>query len=292
MAVIENGFLKVEAGNPGGELHSITSKKTGRQYLFNGDRQYWGYHAPILFPIVCGLVDKKYRHDGNEYSLPNHGFARISNFDTVVHTEDKIVFELRENEETLVSYPFKFILRIIYALNKNAVGTTMEVENPGSGVMYFSIGGHPALSCPFNAGEGFEDYYLEFSEPENAARMLYSEKPPHYMSRRQSQYLTNETRIDLSYPLFKDDAIVLKGLKSEKVMLRSAKSESYVSVSIKGFPYVGFWTKPDAPFVCIEPWHGHDDYEDFTGELKDKPGIITLEAGKRFECRYRIEINE
>lgn len=289
MIVIENDFLTVTAENLGAELNSIRSNKTGTEYLFNGDKKYWGYHAPILFPIVCGLVDKKFRHNGNEYSLPNHGFARISTFKTIEHTENKIVFELRESEETLRAYPFKFILKITYVLNKNTIDTIMEVENPADTELYFSIGGHPALSCPFNGNEMFEDYYLEFSEPENATRMFCSEN---HMSRRQEPYLVNESAIGLDYSMFINDTLVLKNLRSEKVMLKSKKSESYVSFSIKDFPYVAFWTKPDAPFICIEPWYGHDDFDDFAGELKDKAGIVKLEKGGKFKCNYCIEVHE
>ena len=56
---------------------------------------------------------------------------------------------------------------------------------------------------------------------------------------------------------------------------------------------MGIWAPKDgAPFVCIEPWFGHADYEDFNGEFSEKEGIQSLEVNKEFNCSYTIIINE
>ena len=64
----------------------------------------------------------------------------------------------------------------------------------------------------------------------------------------------------------------------------------YVVIHSEGFPYFGVWTKPNAPFVCLEPWQGRCDVDGYTGELKDKDGILKLGAGKAEEFCYVIEI--
>ena len=62
-------------------------------------------------------------------------------------------------------------------------------------------------------------------------------------------------------------------------------------MSIDGFPYLALWTKPTgAPFICIEPWYGHSDYGDFTGELKDKQGIEKLSINEEFKAEYSLYI--
>ena len=58
---LENSSIKITASTHGGELHSITGKNEGTEYLWNGNPKYWKYHAPILFPIVGKVVDSKYR---------------------------------------------------------------------------------------------------------------------------------------------------------------------------------------------------------------------------------------
>ena len=71
LQVIENDFLKISSSIHGGELHSIQSKKTNTEYLWNGNPDFWKYHAPILFPIVGKVKDGKYKVDGKTYELPH-----------------------------------------------------------------------------------------------------------------------------------------------------------------------------------------------------------------------------
>jgi galactose mutarotase-like enzyme len=44
-------------------------------------------------------------------------------------------------------------------------------------------------------------------------------------------------------------------------------------------PYLGVWTKPGAPFICIEPWHGVADPEGFSGDFYAKPGVFVVPSG-------------
>ncbi|HQU34796.1 MAG TPA: hypothetical protein PLB88_10800, partial [Thermoanaerobaculaceae bacterium] len=44
----------------------------------------------------------------------------------------------------------------------------------------------------------------------------------------------------------------------------------------------GVWSKPGAPFVCLEPWCGIADPPDATGHLEDKEGIVRLPPGSTF----------
>ena len=80
---LENEKFKIIANNNGAELSSISSKEDGIEYLWNGNKKYWGYHAPVLFPIVGKVKDGIYRVDGKEYNLPQHGLARVSEFELI-----------------------------------------------------------------------------------------------------------------------------------------------------------------------------------------------------------------
>jgi len=44
------------------------------------------------------------------------------------------------------------------------------------------------------------------------------------------------------------------------------------------------------PFVCLEPWYGVCDSKDFTGELKDRQGVQSLNAWETWEKGYSIRI--
>ena len=103
--------------------------------------------------------------------------------------------------------------------------------------------------------------------------------------------ITNSNIINLSFDVFKNDALVFNDLKSNKISLKSVNHDRYVTMDFTGFPYMGLWTKPTgAPFVCIEPWYGHADFEDFNGEFKDRAGSEKLAAGKEAEFAYAIKI--
>jgi hypothetical protein len=39
------------------------------------------------------------------------------------------------------------------------------------------------------------------------------------------------------------------------------------------------WTRPGAPFICIEPWQGVTDPAGFSGDIREKPGIFMVPPG-------------
>ncbi|WP_370772482.1 aldose 1-epimerase family protein [Clostridium sp.] len=286
---LENEKIKITISNQGAELHNITSKVDGTEYLWNRNKRYWGYSAPVLFPIVGKVNNGSYRVDGKEYNLPQHGLARLKEFEMIKKTDDNIVFELVDSEETLKVYPYKFSLKISYTLLEDGVITEYIVENTDNKMIYFSIGAHPAFMCPIMPGEIIDDYYFEFNEKENCDIMPINKDG--YIKRERKQYLVDNNIIPLSFDLFKGDALVFDSLKSNKIRLKSVNHDKVLTMDFTGFPYMGLWTKSTgAPFVCIEPWYGHADFEDFTGELKDKDGIQKLDIGEKFNSSYTVTI--
>ena len=286
---LENENIRVVASSNGGELNSIKKINDETEYLWNGDEKYWKYNAPVLFPIVGKVNGGKYKVDGIEYELPQHGLARTREFKLIEKSESRIVFELQYDEETLKVYPFKFVLRIGYTLMEYGVETSYEVINKDNKDIYFSIGGHPAYMCPINQGESFEDYYFEFDKVEKSSKILLNSNG--LFTKNKELFMENSKELPLSIEIFKDDAIVFNDLKSNKISLKSRKSDKSVTMDFSGFPYLGLWTKPTgAPFVCIEPWFGHADYEDFNGDFKDKEGINKLAVGKSFKAAYLVTV--
>ena len=55
-------------------------------------------------------------------------------------------------------------------------------------------------------------------------------------------------------------------------------------------PSLGLWARRGAPYVCIEPWHGFDDDHAVSGELVDKPGIVSLAPGALFASTNSLSI--
>ncbi|GFP73989.1 aldose 1-epimerase family protein [Clostridium fungisolvens] len=287
---IENQFLKISSSTHGGELHSILSKIDGTEFLWNGDETFWKYHAPILFPIVGKVNNNEYSVDGVKYTLPQHGLARVKDFELIEKSENSFTYELKYSEETLKVFPFKFSLKIIYSLFENTLNIKYVVTNADSKDMLFSIGAHPAFMCPLYDNETMNDYYFEFSENETCSLMPLNSNG--FFKREQIPFLENEKIIPLSKELFKNDALVLKNLNSEVISLKSKNHSKSLDFNFSEFPYLGLWSKPSgAPFVCIEPWLGHSDFEDFTGDFSQKEGILKLAEKETFSCNYSVKFN-
>lgn len=287
---LENEYLKVTLSNHGGELHSITGKKDNTEFLWSGDEAYWKYHSPVLFPIVGKVFNGKYKVNNEIYELPQHGLARVRDFNMIEKSENSISFELKYSEDTLKIYPFKFSLTIKYTLKENNIDIKYIVKNLDNKEMYFSIGAHPAFMCPIEK-DNFDDYYFEFNKKEKANIMELIGAG--YFSKEEKPYLKDENIINLSTDLFKNDALVFNNLNSNKIALKSKKHKKYIDFDFSGFPYLGLWSKDTgAPFVCIEPWFGHADFYGFEGELKDKAAIEKLMPQKEFTCDYNISFYE
>ena len=288
---LKNDVLKIAVAERGAELKSITALKDGTEYLFDSDPTWWKYSSPVLFPIVGKVNGGKYRVDGKDFELGQHGFARTSDFWLVDATYHTLIFAIESNAATLKVYPYKFRLEISFELIGNEVKVLWKVANVDDKVIYFSIGAHPALSCPLAFGEKFEDCYLKFNRPEKSARLPLAANGS--LTHKRIPTLEG-TELALNYELFKGDALVFDDLKSDEVTVCSRKSSKSITIRAKNFPYWGFWTPAQggAPFICIEPWHGHADYEDFKGELKDKEGIIKLEIGATFETEMSFIVSD
>ena len=287
---LENETLCVLVRSHGAELRSIKERADETEYLWDGNPEWWKYSSPVLFPIVGKLRDGKYRVSGAEYELPGHGFGRISDFELVARQQDSIEFVLEWSEDTLKVYPWKFALYVSYELEENKIKVIWRVRNLDEKHMVFSIGAHGAFRCPIVPGERFEDYYLAFNEAEDMRNLPLDSKGQ--FQREYGNMAVKGTKLPLNYEMFRNDALAYDGQKSTQVSLRSTKSEKSLTVEAKGFPYWGYWTpdKGGAPFLCIEPWHGHADYVDFDGDFKDREGSEELAPGEEKKFSYTIAI--
>ncbi len=279
---ISNSTLTASINHLGAELFSIKDNQN-KEYIWEGNPDFWGKHSPVLFPIVGTLKNNTYKIDGKEYNLPRHGFAREMEFELIEKSENKAIFSLKSSEETLKKYPFNFELQLIYSLNENSLELEYKVINKGTEKMPFSIGAHPAIALPNN----FEDYAFEFEKEENLKYYLLEND---LISSKTKILETVNKIVPLNYELFKNDALIFKTLESKSLTILE-NSKPYVKVDFKDFPSLGLWTKENAPFVCIEPWLGYSDTDENSGNLFEKEGVLTLEENKSFAAKFSITIS-
>lgn len=285
---LSNGHITLTVKHKGAEITSIKAKD-GTEFLWQPQGQiYWQRQAPLLFPIIGKLKDGQYFINGVKYPMVQHGCVRDKDFDLIGKTDNQLIYWLRDDTETQKQYPFRFELRVIYTLIENKLSIRYLVKNIDTITMWFTIGGHPAFKCPIVDGDAFTDYYLQFEQEETAER-TYLEGG--LISERTALVLNNTDKLPMHIDLFREDAIVFKSLKSKKVTLKSDKHDRSLTLDYAQFPYLGIWTQPGAPFVCLEPWMGLADSTSPTGDMRDKTGIISIEPQKKWECEYSIIVN-
>jgi galactose mutarotase-like enzyme len=51
-------------------------------------------------------------------------------------------------------------------------------------------------------------------------------------------------------------------------------------MELDNFPHIAIWSRPNAPFVCLEAWTGHGDPVGFDGDIFAKPSMRTLDPGQ------------
>lgn len=287
----KNSELEIAVRQPGAELYSVKSLKSGIEYMWDSNPDIWNSSAPILFPIVGGLKDNAYLWKGEKYSMGKHGFIRENpQLQLTGITANTLTFGMGATKETRKIYPFEFEFTVRFVLEGNKIAIEHQVLNAGKEEMYFSLGAHPGFKCPIHANETYEDYYLDFEYPEQVATWLVADSG--LISDQTRPVLHDSNTLPLAHELFSNDALIFKDLKSRKVTLRSRKSPQAVAVSFNDFPYLGIWAKTNGDFVCIEPWLGVGDSSDADQVFEHKDGILHLQAGEVFKAAYAIEIIE
>lgn len=288
---IKNHLFQVSVKEAGAELCSIKSLKTHREYVWQALPEVWAAHAPNLFPVIGCLKDGGFLYKGKEFKCPKHGFIR-NNKDVVLkgQTAESLTFKLKYNDATLKIYPFKFEFNIRFVLAGNELLVEHEIVNLGVDEMLFSLGGHPAFACPLHQDEKYTDYYLEFEKAETAPTWQVQKNG--LIAKKSQPFLNNTSIIDLNPHLFDNDALIFKNLNSSSVSLKSRKSSQVLTVYSEDFPYLGIWAKPNANYVCIEPWIGISDSEDADRNFEHKEGLISMPPKEKFMATYAIVIDE
>ena len=283
MITIQNEHLTVTIAKRGAELQSIIS--SGVEYLWQGDPAYWGRRAPVLFPICGRLPENTYTLEGAAYQLPGHGFARETDFEVEKWSADAVTLVMRDTEATRAVYPFAFEFRVKYGLNGATLSVAYEVTNTDDKPLYMSFGGHEGYACP----EGVDAYDLRFPR----ACTLDS-----YEVNAQTGFITNTTQrilengavLPLKNEHFAVDAMVFKHPELPSVQLRNRQTGRGLEIGMADAEYLLVWSKPGAPFVCIEPLWGIGCCDGGATDITLKEGIHAVPAGEPFARTHTITV--
>lgn len=283
---IASAALSAEISTLGAELQALRDE-AGRDLLWDGDPTWWTGRAPVLFPIVGAVAGDVIRVGGKTYPLPRHGFARRREWALVEQGETAATFRLEDDAGTRAVYPFAFQLDLRFAIEDATLAVVATLTNTGSGELPASLGYHPAFRWPLPWAGEEDAHRITFAAPEpapvrrlDAAGLL---KPDARPTPVEGDSLT------LASALFEEDALIFDRLASRSLTYGPAGGR-HLDIAFPDMPELGLWQKPGAPFLCIEPWSGFADPQDYAGELRDKPGILRLPVGSSHCFTMRIAV--
>lgn len=239
-----------------------------------------GQKKSCAFPVVGKYKNGKTTYNGKEYSLGQHGFARDSEFTLVEQTENRLAFALTSNENTLTKYPFKFRFICSFELHNDKIIVGWNVENTDNKEIHFSIGAHPAFYC--KKGE--------------TVLAMNGENIKYNLINADGLYTAPKYDVESSFVLhdeiFDNDALIIENSGVNEISLVD-NGKKYLTVKFDAEVF-GIWSpaKKNAPFVCIEPWFGRCDAEDFEGDIIEREWGNALAVGEKWYKEYEIIINE
>lgn len=283
--VLENEFLRLQATDKAGEMLSLIDKESGTEMLYQGD-QGWSGRNPSLFPMV-GSTWKQgtYEIDGKTYAMKNHGLIRYATLQDE-STPETICFAYDSDESTRVQYPYDFHYEMRYTLEGRTVKVRYAITNTGNKPMPFSFGLHPAFRTSRNDSEKFEDFSIEFFPKETAQQLIFTPQGDPVVRK---EVLLDEWKLNRE-DLKKYATLVYDQMKATDAVLKY-KDQPRLKTHFENYPTLALWSHPTpSDFVCIEPWHGHADFEDVNVPFDKREGTEILQPGETFEAGYDIEV--
>lgn len=283
MVLLQNEILSVEISPLGAELQSLRSLHDGSEWLWQGDKTWWTGRAPLLFPIVGQCPEGEVEIEGRHYAMRSHGFARHSVFTLADHEPHRARLCLMANEETRAAYPFDFRLTVEYRLEGACLITDVCIENLDQREMPFQFGFHPAFVLPLPRAEG-QPHEVRFAEaqPQKMRRLSGGLMHPEVLPSP-----LKDGKIVVDPKDYMADAMVFPDLGAQRVIYQGGPSA--VQMEVEGLPDFALWQKPDAPFLCLEPWHGMAPYPHQGKSLAARPNAILLAQGQ--EHRFAMTLS-
>lgn len=285
---LKNSLMEIRVESLGAELTGMKDLEADIEHIWQKNPKFWAKSSPILFPFVGALKDDRYFYEGKEYNLNlKHGFARDYEFQVSDQGDDYLEFLFASSDETKKVYPFDFKLYVKYIIKDKKLRIEYKIENTGKREMYFSLGAHPAFNIPVGNGIGFSDYYLEFEKTETGEVKTFNGT---LISSQKKVKAFEGKIINLDRDTFKNDALIIENPNSKVVYLKNNKNSRGIKFVYEGFKYIAFWNKPGAEYVCLEPWNGISDFDNASGNLKEKAGIEKIEKDEIYQKALDITI--
>ncbi|KAM3103547.1 aldose epimerase [Phormidesmis sp. 146-12] len=223
---------------------------------------------PILFPICGNLPDNTYTHNGQAYTLKQHGFARDLPWevlDRVTHDRVSIKLGLSSSDQTRAVYPFDFLLEFTYTLQGETLATHHRFTNRSHESMPFSIGFHPYFLVP-------DKNQLRFEIPANEAKDHQTQEVRSFSN----TFDFDRDEIDWAFPHLSSQAASVSDLSRHTRMTLTYSNNLATLV---------FWTIKGKDFYCLEPWSAGRN------ALNSGDRLFYLEPGASLETEMNLRVD-
>ena len=127
------------------------------------------------------------------------------------------------------------------------------------------------------------------AEPCGMLRLLEVEGIVVGLDRFETEYFDKRSRFFMEVQTRLNNFGIIENHQAQRAGLVNPSGKVYLEVEFDA-PLFGIWSpaKKHAPFVCIEPWYGRSDREDFDHTLEKREWGNELEPGAVFEKSYKI----
>lgn len=231
---------------------------------------------PFLFPVCARIARNNqvgvYLFEGKQYQLKIHGFSWFEKWSVQQVQSDAIELILRDNENTLTCYPFRFEIKLIYRVAQGRFVCHQTYRNREEN-----------KSMPYYAG--FHPYFLT-SQKEKVIldfhairRLKYNENLTDIVG-EQSLF---KTPVKITDPAINEQLCVLGENKLATLTFANGEIlKTTVSGAPDIFSYLQLYTIPEKPFFCVERWMS------FPNALNTVSGVRWLKAGESEEAVFEV----
>ncbi|NET55630.1 MAG: aldose epimerase [Symploca sp. SIO2E6] len=215
---------------------------------------------PILFPICGNLPDNTYTYKGQQYTLKQHGFARVLPWSVTEQGTDglpSLTVVLNSNDETRAVYPFDFQVAFTYLLQGDILDIQQRYTN------------HSPEPMPFSAG--FHPYFLA----KDKTQLQFDIPGSEYQDRNGLMHPFSGT-FDLEQ---EEIDVAFRQLQGFSASFTDTESKLQVTLSYSDiYSTMVFWAIKGKDFHCLEPWSAPRNALNTGEQLTQIPPGETVEA--------------
>src|SRR5574344_60396 len=289
MDILSNKWLQVEFTENGAEMQRILGLHSKHEYLWNGDPTYWDRHNPILFPIVGKWRNGETKIKGSTYKIPKHGFISNEKFEKIKQTDNTLVYRLESTPSMHRNFPYPFRMDVIYKLRANYITVFWKILNTGLELMPFQIGGHPGINYPHFDPEAELKGYIKFRRPSPVESATVGKTG--CLGKKHYDLPLEDGLLPVTDSCFKNDSIIVDRNQVKHIDFLDVNKKLYVSLESDA-PVTLLWSPygVKAPFICMEPWYGLCDAENYEGDFFHRPYTNLVDPGHCAILSYSLHM--